>query len=108
MKKILIGILILVFLNFSYASDYDEKVKELIKNETITIEDREALINFEDWEKFSDEEKKELLEAVNNYTRKHIKKSVYLISERETRVKLAEIGVMGIDLYEAKLERQED
>lgn len=108
MKKILFSISILIFLNFSYASDYAGKVEELLKNEIITIEDREALINFEDWKKLSVEEKKELLEAVNNYTRKHVKKSVYIISEKETRVKLAEIGVVGIDLYETKLEKQED
>ena len=46
----------------------------------------------------------------NRYTRKHTKKSAYMVIEKESRVKLAEIGVTDVVLYEyipPKVEEQE-
>ena len=37
---------------------------------------------------------------MNRYTRKHTKKSAYKIVEKESRTKLAEIGVTDVVLYE--------
>ncbi|BBA51226.1 hypothetical protein [Fusobacterium varium] len=100
MRKRLIVILGLVFFNFIYACEYDEEVNNLLKNEVVVIEDREILIDLKDWDKLSEIEKKELLGMMNRYTRKHTKKSAYKIVEKESRTKLAEIGVTDVVLYE--------
>ncbi|AVQ31927.1 MULTISPECIES: hypothetical protein [Fusobacterium] len=110
MRKKLVAILGLVFFTLTYSCEYDEKVNDLLKNEIVTIEDREILISLKDWDKLSDIEKKELLGMMNRYTRKHTKKSAYMVIEKESRVKLAEIGVTDVVLYEyipPKVEEQE-
>lgn len=100
MKMRLIVILGLAFFSFIYACEYDEEVNNLLKNEVIIIKEREILIDLKDWDKLSDKEKKELLGMMNRYTRKHTKKSAYKIVEKMSRIKLAEIGVTDVVLYE--------
>ncbi|MDU1912123.1 hypothetical protein [Fusobacterium sp.] len=100
MKKSLIIIFGIVFSSFIYTCEYDEEVNNLLKNEIVVIEDREILIELKEWDKLSDNEKKELLGMMNRYTRKHTKKSAYKIVEKVSRIKLAEIGVTDVVLYE--------
>lgn len=103
MKKILVVILSFSLFNFVCAYEYDEKVNELLRNETIEIKEREVLISLNEWDKLSEREKKKFLEMMNIYTRKHIKVSVSRIVEKETGNMLAEIGVSDIVLYDYNL-----
>lgn len=100
MKKGLIIVLGLICFNLLYSCEYCEKVEDLLENRIIIIEEREVLIDLKDWNELSEKEKKELLGILNRYTRKHTKKSAYRIIEKESRAKVAEIGVTDVVLYE--------